>query len=281
MFVQVAGSSARYCSVVAQTKLACQIRYDAIAASLTELAEAEPLGDRLYEADDEDTVAFAAEEEDALTMPAPVPASPKIYHIVHVNKLASITADGFLYSDAIIAQRPAIGTVIGMNHIKQRRLQSLRLNSHPNLFVGQCVPFYFCPRSVMLNIISRGSSDLEYKDGQGPIVHLVADLHQTVSWAQQNNLRWAFTLSSAATHHFEDRNDLSRLNEIDWDAINAHYWSSVRDQKQAEFLVENKYPWHLVEEIAVLNQGTGQRAGQAIAGAAHRPVVHIRPQWYY
>lgn len=35
----------------------------------------------------------------------PVPANPKIYHIVHVDKLASITADGFLYSDALMLQR--------------------------------------------------------------------------------------------------------------------------------------------------------------------------------
>ena len=211
----------------------------------------------------------------------PVPANPKIYHIVHVDKLASITADRFLYSDAIIAQRPATGTVIGMSHIKQRRLQSLILSSHPDLFVGQCVPFYFCPRSVMLNIISRGSSDLEYKGGQGSIVHLVADLYQTVGWAQHSNLRWAFTLSSAATHHFEDRCDLDRLNEMDWEAINARYWASVRDQKQAEFLIEQNFPWHLVEEIAVYNQSTGQQAVQAIAGAAHRPSVQIRPAWYY
>jgi hypothetical protein len=210
----------------------------------------------------------------------PVPANPKIYHIVHVDKLASITADGFLYSDALMLQRPAIGTVIGMNHIKQRRLQKL-LNSHRNLCVGECVPFYFCPRSVMLNIISRGSSDLEYREGQGPIVHLVADLRQTVDWAHQNALRWAFTLSSAASHHFEDRSDLDRLHEIDWTAVNAHYWSTVRDQKQAEFLLERNFPWELIEEIVVLNQGTGQRATQAIAGAAHRPRVQIRPAWYY
>jgi hypothetical protein len=214
-------------------------------------------------------------------MPGVVPAQPKIYHIVHVDKLASIAADGFLFSDAVMMQRPGNGTVIGMNHIKQRRLQSLRLASHPGLFVGQCVPFYFCPRSVMLNIISRGSSDLEYKAGQGPIVHLVADLNQTVAWAQQNNLRWAFTLSSAATKHFEDRSDLGQLGEIDWNAVGAHYWSSVRDQKQAEFLIEQNFPWHLIEQIAVLNQATGQQAGEAIAAAAHRPVVHRRPEWYY
>ena len=214
-------------------------------------------------------------------MPGTVPIQPKIYHIVHVDKLASIAMDGFLWSDAVMAERPNNGTVIGMDHIKQRRLERLTLTSHPEIFVGQCVPFYFCPRSVMLNIISRGSSDLGYSAGQGPIVHLVADLNQTVAWAQQNDIRWAFTLSSAATFHFEDRCDLGMLHEIDWNAVNARYWADVRDQKQAEFLIEQNFPWHLIEELAVLNQATGQLAGQAIAGSVHRPVVHIRPQWYY
>lgn len=210
-----------------------------------------------------------------------VPTNPKIYHILNVDKLASVAGDGFLFSDAQMMQRPANGTIIGMNHIKQRRLLELTLSSHPDLFVGQCVPFYFCPRSVMLYIIWRGSIDLEYKGGQGPIVHLVSDLKQTVEWAQQHDFRWAFSLSSAASRHFEDRCELGQLGEINWEAVNAHYWSSVSDQKQAEFLIEDRFPWHLVEEIAVINQTIGQQAVQAIAGAQHRPDVQIRPTWYY
>ena len=76
--------------------------------------------------------------------------APKIYHIVHVDRLPSIIADGSLWCDAEIARRTEanadIGTMIGMNSIKQRRLTELTLDSHPSLYVGQCVPFYFCPR---------------------------------------------------------------------------------------------------------------------------------------
>lgn len=49
----------------------------------------------------------------------PVPAHPKIYHIVHVDRLASIIADDYLWSDAMMNQRPS-GTVIGIESIKQR-----------------------------------------------------------------------------------------------------------------------------------------------------------------
>lgn len=40
-----------------------------------------------------------------------------------------------------------------MSSIKKRRLESLILTSHFDLYVGQCVPFCFCPRSIMLFVI--------------------------------------------------------------------------------------------------------------------------------
>jgi len=47
--------------------------------------------------------------------------------------------------------------------------------------VGQYVPFYFCPRSVMLYVLHRGNHpSLEYRGGQTPLVHLEADLLSVV-----------------------------------------------------------------------------------------------------
>lgn len=48
----------------------------------------------------------------------PAPAKPKIYHIVHLDRLPSIATDGFLWCDAEVARRGSPGTGIGMNHIK-------------------------------------------------------------------------------------------------------------------------------------------------------------------
>lgn len=210
----------------------------------------------------------------------PAPAQPKIYHIVHVDKLASIAADGCLWSDVQLENRNAPGTVIGMNHIKERR-KAKALPSYPDLRVGECVPFYFCPRSVMLYMMSVRSEQLAYKGGQGPIVHLVADLQATVAWANANAKRWVFTLSNAGSYYFEDRADLAHLGDINWDAVDARNWPGQREAKQAEFLLEEHFPWHLIEEIGVYNPATGQQAAQAIAGAAHRPPVQSRPAWYY
>ena len=46
------------------------------------------------------------------------PAEPRVYHIVHVDRLASVIADGALLSDAIVQSTPRPGTTIGMSEIK-------------------------------------------------------------------------------------------------------------------------------------------------------------------
>lgn len=213
---------------------------------------------------------------------SPAPEQPKIYHIVHVDRLPSIVSDGCLWCDAEVVERSPSGTTIGMNNIKERRLTELTLTSHPDLYVGGCVPFYFCPRSVMLYLIYQGNhSELTYRGGQGPIVHLQADLRASVAWAEEQGRRWAFTLSNAGSYYFEDRSDLAALDEINWQAVRATDWRNLKGGKQAEFLVERSFPWTLVERIGVLSPSVYRQATNAIAGATHRPRIEVRRNWYY
>lgn len=216
----------------------------------------------------------------------PQPAAPMIYHIVHVDRLPSIIDEGALLCDAEVVRRQTaglnMGTTIGMSSIKERRLNELTLDSHDGLFVGQCVPFYFCPRSIMLYILHRANHpDLAYHGGQRPIVHLEVDLNETVEWAQANDRRWAFTLSNAGAYYFEDRADLGQLGEIDWDAVYASDWSNQKEGKQAEFLLETSFPWGLVGRIGVNTQQTYDQVREALQVAEHRPRVEIRRDWYY
>lgn len=216
-----------------------------------------------------------------------VPAQPKIYHILHVDRLPSIITDGHLWCDAEIIRREPPGTAIGMNHIKQRRLK-LPLTSYPDLHVGHCVPFYFCPRSIMLYLIHQGNHlDMTYHEGQSSIIHLEADLHASIAWATKNHKRWAFTLSNAGGRDFEDRNDLAQLNEINWDAIGASQWSgdgiasTIKYHKQAEFLMEYSFPWDLVERIGVHSKTIGQQVLDVLNLGDYQPRVEIIPTWYY
>lgn len=217
----------------------------------------------------------------------PPPANPKIYHIVHVDKLASIAADGFLYSDTVMAARPANGTVIGMNKIKARRMNELTLASRPGLFVGQCVPFYFCPRSIMLYMIHIRNAELAYQGGQDEIIHLVAELDDAVAWAQEQQRRWAFTLSNAGSYDFEDRCDLDELDEVNWAAVAATRWSggtvdpSIKRGKQAEFLMEHSFPWHLIRGIGTKSDRVARMAAQALGDGGQQMAIRPMPGWYY
>lgn len=210
-----------------------------------------------------------------------VPPEPKLYHIVHVDRLASIAGRGLL-CDARVERDGISGTMIGMSRIKERRLRELRLQSHPTLFVGDFVPFYFCPRSVMLYVINkRNSPDLNYRGGQGPIIHLRADLNEVVAWCDTVARKWAFTLTNAGSRFFEDRDDLSCLSEVNWEAVRADSWSTCREEKQAEFLVEDSFPWELIEYIGVYNEATYRQVLLSLRGVAHRPHVEIVKSWYY
>ena len=210
-----------------------------------------------------------------------VPAQPKIYHIVHIDRLPSIMHENGLLCDAKVTQRELPGTTIGLSNIKERR-RSKTLESHADLHVGSCVPFYFCPRSVMLFMIERGNHDsLSYKGGQKPIIHLVSDLHKVVKWARTNKRRWVITLSNAGSHYFKEIDDLNDLDQIDWSAIQARCWKSCKEKKQAEFLIEDSFPWHLVESIGVLDEAVYGRVRNSFQDGSHQPIVEIKPEWYY
>ena len=212
----------------------------------------------------------------------PVPARPKIYHIVHIGNLASIVSENCLLPDSVMARRHG-GTVIGMGTIKARRLV-LPVPCHPGTHVGEYVPFYFCPRSIMLFVIHCANHpELAYRGGQQPIVHLEADLHQTVRWAEQSGRRWAFSLSNAGAVYTQFRTGIDHLDDINWDAVPATDFrpADIKEAKQSEFLVESSFPWHLVERVGVHSPGIVHQVSQAMHSATHRPLIEIKNNWYY
>jgi hypothetical protein len=171
-----------------------------------------------------------------------------------------------------------------MSTIKRRRLEVLRVRCHPEDFVGEYVPFYFCPRSIMLYLIYRANHpELTYRGGQDPIVHLEADLRESIDWSEHQGRRWAFSLSNAGASYTEFRNRVEDLDEIDWSAVSNTDFSSsdVKEGKRAEFLVHERFPWSLIRRVGVHSEQIKQQVCAALAGAKHRPPVVVRPDWYF
>ena len=189
-----------------------------------------------------------------------------------------------LLSDAAVLQQGGPVQAIGMSSIKQRRIQELDVPCHPGTKVGEYVPFYFCPRSVMLYVIHCANHpELKYRGGQDPIIHLEADLHQVVRWAEGNGVRWAFSLSNAGARYTEFRSTLNDLRDLDWDAIGAIDFRDpdVKERKQVEFLVYDSVPFNLVERIGVCNNSTADAVRRTLSGVPCIPRVEILRDWYF
>lgn len=212
-----------------------------------------------------------------------VPPEPRIYHITHVDNLRAIVANGELVSDATMMARGGPAASIGMSSIKQRRL-SLPVTCHSGDHVGDYVPFYFCPRSIMLYVIHRANHpELQYRGGQRPIIHLEADLHAVVDWATTNRRRWAFSLSNAGASYTDFRDQPSDLVQLDWRAIASTDFRSpsVKEGKQAEFLLHGTFPWGLVSRIGICAAGVASVVSAHLAGTSHRPPIEVRQDWYF
>jgi hypothetical protein len=211
------------------------------------------------------------------------PKNPKIYHITHLENLPQIV-DAVLWSDAERIRRGLGCTVIGMSEIKRRRLEELEVGCHPGTKVGEYVPFYFCPRSIMLFVLHKGNHpDLRYCGGQRAILHLEADLRAVVEWADSVPRRWAFSDGNAGARYTPFFNDVDQLDFLDWKAINENNWQDpiVKERKQAEFLVAESFPWELVERIGVIDKETAEQVANAIRNADHRPRIVVAQDWYY
>jgi hypothetical protein len=207
-------------------------------------------------------------------MPGTIPANPAIYHITHVSNVAGILRDGCLWSDSERIGRSLVSTNIGHKHIKERRLRrDVTVAAGGKL--GDYVPFYFCNRSVMLYVVSRGHQD--YVGGQDEIVHLVS----SVQAATRVNQPWAFTDRHAELGHALYYDRLADLSAVDWDVMPMPYWSEsdVKEKRQAEFLVHNRFPWSAIEKIGVRDQAVAMKVRALLGGTA--PPVEVQPGWYY
>lgn len=212
------------------------------------------------------------------------PNRPKIYYITHVSNLKSIVSLGEIRSDAQRIAQGFTSTNVGINKIKQRRLTEPEVHCHPGTRVGEYVPFYFRPRSIMLYLLHMGNHPaLTYRGGQRPVVHLQADLGAVVRWADGKGRRWAFTTSNAGASYADFYADLAELHRIDWNAVRASDFrdSMIKGHKQAEFLVFESFPWRLVEHIGVRDTQMLRQVQGILAGAPHQPGVGVEPGWYF
>lgn len=202
------------------------------------------------------------------------PAQVLIYHITDVENLPNILSDDGLHSDGVMAQRSP--TVIGYSHIKERRLKEIRIPCCSNRFVGEFVPFYFCPRSPMRYTINKGNTGRP-PGCQATIVHLVSNVGTAVGLGQA----WAISDGNAGAFHTSFDADLGALNGLNWPAIRARNWQGKTHEKSAEFLVAEFFPWNCVHQVGCHSSRVAKQVEALIQNHSHQPSVDVQPTWYY
>lgn len=198
--------------------------------------------------------------------------------------MASIVEAGCIEADGRRIKRGGGQTSIGMTEIKRRRLFEIDVSCHKGTKVGDYVPFYFCPRSIMLFIIHKDNHpDMSYHGGQRPILHLQVDMTAAVNWANANGILWAFSDRNAGSYIAAFYNSQAALERINWNAVASTDFRDplVKEGKQAEFLLHDVCPWHLVEKIGVLNSNVQNKVNTVLRKVEHKPIVTIEGAWYY
>lgn len=199
------------------------------------------------------------------------------YHITDVTNLAGIIATTGLLSDARMQGHPSTG--IGYGHIKERRLTSFRVSCAVGQpFVGEFVPFYYCPRSVMLYTVNKGATGRP-QGCQRTILHLVTDTRVLIAEGRE----WAVSDGNAGAAHTSFYNDVTAFDQLDWPAIRATYWGGQQHQKSAEFLVKDFVPWSAFTEVGCYDKQVAAEVKLIIeAGPSpHRPLISVKEEWYY
>jgi len=69
---------------------------------------------------------------------------------------------------------------------------------------------------------------------------------------------------------------LKDLDEVNWEAVDraemvgSGISSSVKEGKQAEFLVEEQFPWHLVEQVGTCSPAIAKQVAQTLRNCPHK-----------
>ncbi len=199
-----------------------------------------------------------------------------LYHITDISNLPSILVSGGLLSDCALAG--VTHQVIGYSNIKQRRMTQYRVECCGNRFVGEFVPFYFCPRSPMLYTVNRGNTGLP-PGCQASIVHLVT----TVAVAVNQGRPYAISDVNAGTGYATFSSDLASIDDpthLHWGDITSNQWQGRMHFKQAEFLVADRFDWVGIVHVGCHNAAIAARVANLLPQNGG-PIVSAEPGWYY
>jgi len=206
----------------------------------------------------------------------------RIYRITHIENLATILDQGGMWCGNETLARDLPFKSIGNTDLTSSRHQRV-VRCAASGTLNDYVPFYFCPRSVMLYLISKRHQST-YGGGQEPIIYFVSSVESIAS----RGIPFAFTDRNAFIRTARYSDDLDELGDLpDWEVIESGEWASTdhdpdrKERKQAEFLVHNYVPLDCVKGIAVYSERYRKEVAEQLQAYKMTLPIQIKTSWYY
>ena len=106
----------------------------------------------------------------------------------------------------------------------------------------------------------------------------------TAQAVQESGKAYAFTDGHGIMALSDYYNQLSDLDQVPWNVINARYWNDFTDGsrlRQSEFLVYEDFQWELVESIGVYNTEMYAVIMDLLKNLSYQPKVEVKRDWYF
>lgn len=214
-------------------------------------------------------------------MPGEVPAPCRVFRISHIDNLSGIVEQGGLWCANEMTRRGIPYKQIGLQDLTRQRT-ACPIPVPPGGNLNDYVPFYFCPRSVMLFNIHTGRVPT-YSEGQEPIIYFVTTVEKIV----QDGHLLVFTDRQAKMKVAHFSADPADLPSLDWPTIHSSDFAhraddpERKDRKAAEFLVHRFVPLASILGIGVYSQRWKDDCERRLVDAGMQLRVKVHPKWYF
>jgi hypothetical protein len=211
-------------------------------------------------------------------MPGKIPQTVWLYRITNRENLAHILRYGICNKNHPDAN-PDFVSIGNPEIIATRNDHEVKIEGYGK--IGDYVPFYFSPKSIMLYNILTGYGVKKIKPEE--IIFLITDIESAVNCKQL----YFFSDGQANTRISQHYNDLKDLDKIDWEVVQSGDFSkSIKDNDrtrryQAEFLIYKKVPVNCIKAIVVYNESCATFVKKKLALTGLIIQVHIKRPFYF
>lgn len=199
------------------------------------------------------------------------------FRILHISNIPYLLKYGFVHKNSEYAD-PNYVPIGDSSVIVSRDDRTI----YKDYKIGDCIPFYFGPRSPMLYVIQHGYNNVVRYNAED-LVYAVIRLDDIV----EHNIKCVFTdghaLDLLTTTYTSDK--LSMIDDIiSYSDVYATNWANnendrdLKRRKEAELLLIDELPPQYIRGFAVYNEKAKQQILEYGIDAAK---IAVRPNYYF